>query len=91
MQDDRALGGCATGDKHMAFVQPAKPRAPVRSVPSSKAAVAAHAQLQRQPLTAVQAAPRESASPAATAPQLGPKVALLLEEARAVAQEPGQT
>ena len=78
------------GDKHMAVAQPARPQAPVRSVSSSKAAAAAHTQPQRQPLTAVQAAPRESASAAVAAPQLGPKVALLLEEARAVAQEPGQ-
>ena len=74
----------------MAFAQPPKPQVPVRSVSSSTAAAAAHAQLQRQPLTAVQAAPRGLASAAAAAPQLGPKVALLLEEARAVAQEPGQ-
>ena len=70
----------------MALAQPAKPQVPVRSVSSSTAA----AQPQRQSLTAVQAAPRGPASAAAAAPQLGPKVALLLEEARAVAQEPGQ-
>lgn len=74
----------------MAFAQPANPQAPVRSVSSSKAVAAAHAQLQRQPPTAVQAAPREAVLAAAAAPQLGPKVARLLEEARAVAQEPGQ-
>ena len=75
----------------MAFAQPAKPQAPVLSVSSSKAAAAAHMQPQRQTLTAVPAAPREPVLAAAAAPQLGPKVALLVEEARAVAQEPGQT